>query len=103
MTVKAFIASDAVNLLLDSKWASGKSKADVLFTNRQSVVHYMDRLLLKGLFHRAIRMEKKKKGPPKLDEKEDTNGEEEKTSEKKLRKRGKKEKEPDPETKEVEK
>ncbi|XP_074655419.1 translocation protein SEC62-like [Tubulanus polymorphus] len=97
MPVKSFIASEAVNLLLDSRWAT-KGKSDAIFTNRQSVVHYMDRLLMKRLFHRAIRSEKKKK---KLKDEDDANGEDEK--EKKLRKRGKKEKDTETEAKDSEK
>ncbi|KAJ7379629.1 Translocation protein S62 [Desmophyllum pertusum] len=50
--VEYFIGSNAVNCLLDSKWASGKGGAEILFTNRGSAETYLDRLLIKGFFNR---------------------------------------------------
>ncbi|XP_064641965.1 translocation protein SEC62-like [Lineus longissimus] len=75
MTVKVFIASEAVDMLLESKWSSSKGKGDnILFTNRSSCTKYMDRLLQKGLFHRALRVEKKKKNSK--EDVDETNAEE---------------------------
>ncbi|KAL4221179.1 Multifunctional tryptophan biosynthesis protein [Mactra antiquata] len=77
MTVKCFIASDAVNCLLDSKWAKGKANPDseIVFTDRKSCVQYLNRFIQKGLFHRADKIEsrkekEKKKKKKELEEKE---------------------------------
>ncbi|KAF2361072.1 hypothetical protein FHG87_008173 [Trinorchestia longiramus] len=48
--VDYFYASKAVDVLLDSQWATGK---DAIFTDRQSVVVYCNRLLTHKFFHRA--------------------------------------------------
>ena len=37
------IGSKAVDCLMDSKWASGKGGAEILFTDRVSVELYLDR------------------------------------------------------------
>ncbi|XP_033642090.1 translocation protein SEC62-like [Asterias rubens] len=71
--VDYFTGSKAVDMLLDSKWASGKSSTDILFTDRNSVVQYLDRLLQKGMFHRALKVVKKSK----KDEKKDKEGKKE--------------------------
>merc|ERR1712142_422682 len=55
ITVTCFIGCKAVDCLMHSKWSSTENKTNPLFTNRQSCVNYLDRLLVKGLFHRAIR------------------------------------------------
>ncbi|XP_041377735.1 translocation protein SEC62-like [Gigantopelta aegis] len=60
MEVKCFFASKAVDTLLESKWSSAKMKKDALFTTRASCVTYCNRLLQKGLFHRAEKVERKK-------------------------------------------
>ncbi|XP_014671713.1 PREDICTED: translocation protein SEC62-like [Priapulus caudatus] len=60
--VDYFTASKAVDMLLDSKWATGKGKEELLFTTRQSCVDYLDRLLQKQLFHRAHKVVKRKPG-----------------------------------------
>lgn len=51
--VKYFIASKAVDCLLDSKWAMKTKKDTTLFTNRDSVVQYLEILLQHKFFHRA--------------------------------------------------
>ncbi|XP_042237146.1 translocation protein SEC62-like isoform X2 [Homarus americanus] len=48
--VNYFYANKAVDTLLDSQWATGK---DILFTDRQSVVDYCNKLLKHKFFHRA--------------------------------------------------
>lgn len=48
--VNYFYANKAVDLLLDSQWATGK---DVVFTDRQSCVDYCNKLLKFKFFHRA--------------------------------------------------
>ncbi|XP_027222883.2 translocation protein SEC62 isoform X3 [Penaeus vannamei] len=48
--VNYFYANKAVDILLDSPWASGK---DILFTDRESVVEYCNKLLKHKFFHRA--------------------------------------------------
>uniref|UniRef100_A0A6A7FNJ5 Translocation protein SEC62 n=1 Tax=Hirondellea gigas TaxID=1518452 RepID=A0A6A7FNJ5_9CRUS len=48
--VNYFTASKAIEVLLDSQWATGKQP---LFTDRQSVVDYCNRLLTAKFFHRA--------------------------------------------------
>ncbi|XP_045609956.1 translocation protein SEC62 isoform X2 [Procambarus clarkii] len=48
--VNYFYANKAVDTLLDSPWATGK---DILFTDRQSVVDYCNKLLKQKFFHRA--------------------------------------------------
>ncbi|CAE1281969.1 SEC62 [Acanthosepion pharaonis] len=99
ITVTCFIGCKAVDVLMHSKWSSTENKTNPLFTNRQSCVNYLDRLLVKGLFHRAIRIEKKKSEKTKPKKKikagseEETNLEEEKKSKKD--KKSKKEKESD--------
>ena len=58
--VDYFIASKAVECLLDSKWAKAKKGEDALFTTRESVVDYCNRLLKKQFFHRALKVMKMK-------------------------------------------
>ncbi|XP_064103641.1 translocation protein SEC62-like isoform X1 [Macrobrachium nipponense] len=48
--VNYFYANKAVDLLLDSQWATGK---DIVFTDRQSCVDYCNKLLKFKFFHRA--------------------------------------------------
>ncbi|XP_042353627.1 translocation protein SEC62 [Plectropomus leopardus] len=93
--VDYFIASKAVDCLLDSKWAKAKKGEEALFTTRESVLDYCNRLLKKQFFHRALKVMKKKpekdtkKEKEKEKEKEKTKGDSGKEEEKK----GKKEKE----------
>ncbi|KAM4770684.1 translocation protein SEC62 [Rhinophrynus dorsalis] len=86
--VDYFIASKAVDCLLDSKWAKAKKGEEALFTNRESVVEFCNRLLKKQFFHRALKVMKMKpeKDLKKEKEKEkgksDSGKEEEKKSKK---------------------
>ncbi|XP_033764055.1 translocation protein SEC62-like isoform X2 [Pecten maximus] len=57
--VKTFVASDAIDLLLKSKWAQ-PSKSDILLSDRKSCERFCERLLQKGLFHRALKLERRK-------------------------------------------
>merc|ERR1712038_789385 len=52
MPVQYFVASKAVDMLMESKWGAEKCKDNALFTSRAGCCDYMDRLLQKGLFHR---------------------------------------------------
>ncbi|XP_068137086.1 translocation protein SEC62 isoform X2 [Hyperolius riggenbachi] len=74
--VDYFIASKAVDCLLDSKWAKAKKGEEALFTNRESVVEFCNRLLKKQFFHRALKVMKMKpdKDPKKEKEKEKEKG-----------------------------
>ncbi|XP_034038953.1 translocation protein SEC62 [Thalassophryne amazonica] len=97
--VDYFIASKAVDCLLDSKWAKAKKGEEAVFTTRESVVDYCNRLLKKQFFHRALKVMKKK--PEK-----DTKKEKEKVkcdSTKEEEKKGKKEKKKEPEASEAKK
>ncbi|TSL47689.1 Translocation protein SEC62 [Bagarius yarrelli] len=89
--VDYFIASKAVDCLLDSKWAKSKKPDEALFTTRESVVDYCNRLLKKQFFHRALKVMKKKpeKDPKKEKEKGKSEGgkEEEKKSKKEKEKK----------------
>uniref|UniRef100_A0A672PQU7 Translocation protein SEC62 n=1 Tax=Sinocyclocheilus grahami TaxID=75366 RepID=A0A672PQU7_SINGR len=58
--VDYFVASKAVDCLLDSKWAKAKKGEEALFTTRESAVDYCNRLLKKQFFHRALKVMKKK-------------------------------------------
>eukprot|EP00063_Salmo_salar_P019928 XP_013994763.1 PREDICTED: translocation protein SEC62-like [Salmo salar] len=90
--VDYFIASKAVDCLLDSKWAKAKKGEEAVFTTRDSVVDYCNRLLKKQFFHRALKVMKKK---PEKDMKKDKEKEKEKAkgdSGKEEEKKGKKEK-----------
>ncbi|XP_037075543.1 translocation protein SEC62-like [Pollicipes pollicipes] len=51
--VQYFTAARAVDALLDSPWASGEKKHQIIFTDRQSVVDYLDLMLRHKFFHRA--------------------------------------------------
>ncbi|TKS79602.1 Translocation protein SEC62 [Collichthys lucidus] len=91
--VDYFIASKAVDCLLDSKWAKAKKGEEALFTTRESVLDYCNRLLKKQFFHRALKVMKKK---PEKDTKKEKEKEKEKAkadSGKEEEKKGKKEKE----------
>ncbi|KAG9273922.1 translocation protein SEC62 [Astyanax mexicanus] len=93
--VDYFVASKAVDCLLDSKWAKSKKVEEALFTTRESVVDYCNRLLKKQFFHRALKVMKKK---PEKDLKKEKEKEKEKEkgksdSGKEEEKKGKKEKE----------
>ncbi|XP_042195071.1 translocation protein SEC62-like [Callorhinchus milii] len=95
--VDYFIASKAVDCLLDSKWAKAKKGQEALFTTRDSVVEYGNRLLKKQFFHRALKVMKKKpeKELKKEKGKSESGKEEEKKSKKEIVKdeKSKKEKE----------
>ncbi|KAF7668418.1 hypothetical protein LDENG_00014520 [Lucifuga dentata] len=95
--VDYFIASKAVDCLLDSKWAKAKKGEEALFTTRESVLDYCNRLLKKQFFHRALKVMKKK---PEKDAKKEKEKEKEKVkgdSSKEEEKRGKKDKKKEPE------
>lgn len=77
--VDYFVASKAVDCLLDSKWAKAKKGEEALFTTRESVVDYCNRLLKKQFFHRALKVMKKK---PEKDVKKEKDKEKEKEKEK---------------------
>uniref|UniRef100_A0A3P9LRV0 Translocation protein SEC62 n=1 Tax=Oryzias latipes TaxID=8090 RepID=A0A3P9LRV0_ORYLA len=96
--VDYFIASKAVDCLLDSKWAKAKKGEEALFTTRESVVNYCNRLLKMQFFHRALKVMKKKTEKDVKKEKEKTKSDSGKEEEKK----GKKEKEKKKETKAAE-
>ncbi|XP_053484641.1 translocation protein SEC62 [Ictalurus furcatus] len=87
--VDYFIASKAVDCLLDSKWAKSKKPEEAFFTTRESVVDYCNRLLKKQFFHRALKVMKKKpeKDPKKEKVKGDGGKEEEKKSKKEKEKK----------------
>uniref|UniRef100_A0A4W5RKD5 Translocation protein SEC62 n=1 Tax=Hucho hucho TaxID=62062 RepID=A0A4W5RKD5_9TELE len=78
--VDYFIASKAVDCLLDSKWAKAKKGEEAVFTTRDSVVDYCNKLLKKQFFHRALKVMKKK---PEKDIKKDKEKEKEKKKDKK--------------------
>ncbi|XP_071841443.1 translocation protein SEC62-like [Apostichopus japonicus] len=59
--VEYFTGSKAVDFLLDSKWASGAKKTPIIFTTRESVARYLDVLLQKGFYLRALKVAVKKK------------------------------------------
>ncbi|TRY81967.1 hypothetical protein DNTS_030977 [Danionella cerebrum] len=83
--VDYFIASKAVDCLLDSKWAKAKKSEEAVFTTRE--------LLKKQFFHRALKVMKKK---PEKDVKKEKEKEKEKTksdSSKEDEKKSKKDKE----------
>uniref|UniRef100_A0A3B4A3S1 Translocation protein SEC62 n=1 Tax=Periophthalmus magnuspinnatus TaxID=409849 RepID=A0A3B4A3S1_9GOBI len=91
--VDYFIASKAVDCLMDSKWAIAKKGEEAVFTHRDSVVDYCNRLLKKQFFHRALKVMKKKpeKDVKKEKEKEKVKGDSGKEEEKKSKKDKKKE------------
>ncbi|OCT56523.1 hypothetical protein XELAEV_18004742mg [Xenopus laevis] len=109
--VDYFIASKAVDCLLDSKWAKAKKGEEALFTNRESVVEFCNRLLKKQFFHRALKVMKTKPEKEVKKEKEkdkgktDSGKEDEKKSKKDAPKeeKSKKEKKKEPEKEEVKK
>ncbi|KAM3835196.1 translocation protein SEC62 isoform 2-T2 [Vipera latastei] len=72
--VDYFIASKAVDCLLDSKWAKAKKGEEALFTTRESVVDYCNRLLKKQFFHRALKVMKMKPDKDTKKEKEKEKG-----------------------------
>ncbi|KAF0314134.1 Translocation protein SEC62 [Amphibalanus amphitrite] len=51
--VEYFTASRAVDVLLDSPWATDSERQPALFTDRQSVVDFLDGMLRRKFFHRA--------------------------------------------------
>ncbi|XP_072428213.1 translocation protein SEC62 isoform X3 [Chiloscyllium punctatum] len=105
--VDYFIASKAVDCLLDSKWAKSKKGEEAVFTTRESVVDYCNRLLKKQFFHRALKVMKKKseKEIKKEKGKNDSSKDEEKKSKKEVSKdeKSKKEKKKDSEKEETKK
>ncbi|KAK7944718.1 hypothetical protein WMY93_000446 [Mugilogobius chulae] len=86
--VDYFIASKAVDCLMDSKWAKAKKGEEAVFTTRESVVDYCNRLLKMQFFHRALKVMKKKpeKEVKKEKEKEKLKGDSSKEEEKKSKK-----------------
>ncbi|XP_076364988.1 translocation protein SEC62-like [Tachypleus tridentatus] len=69
--VEYFIASKAVDCLLDSPWSTGKDKTEILFTTRDSVADYMDMMLRHKFFHRARKIFVQKEGKKKKKEKDE--------------------------------
>ncbi|XP_029471214.1 translocation protein SEC62 isoform X3 [Rhinatrema bivittatum] len=63
---------------MDSKWAKAKKGEEALFTTRESVVDYCNRLLKKQFFHRALKVMKMKPEKEKEKGKTDSGKEEEK-------------------------
>ncbi|XP_069753630.1 translocation protein SEC62 isoform X2 [Narcine bancroftii] len=102
--VDYFVASKAIDCLLDSKWAKAKKGEEDVFTTRESAAEYCNRLLKKQFFHRALKVMKKKseKEIKKEKGKSDSNKEEEKKSKKEMVKdeKSKKEKKKDSEKEE---
>ncbi|KAF3698778.1 Translocation protein SEC62 Translocation protein 1 [Channa argus] len=101
--VDYFIAFKAVDCLLDSKWAKAKKGEEALFTTRESVLDYCNRLLKKQFFHRALKVMKKK---PEKDTKKEKEKDKEKNkgdSSKEEEKKGKKEKKKESEAAETKK
>ncbi|XP_061835830.1 translocation protein SEC62 [Nerophis lumbriciformis] len=84
--VDYFIASKAVDCLLDSKWAKAKKGEEALFTSRDSVLDYCNRLLKKQFFQRALKVMKKKSEKDKKS-KGDSGKEEEKKAKEKNKKK----------------
>ncbi|KAM4693328.1 translocation protein SEC62 [Discoglossus pictus] len=88
--VDYFVASKAVECLLDSKWAKAKKGEEALFTTRESVVEFCNRLLKKQFFHRALKVMKMKPDKDVKKEKEkgktDSGKEEEKKGKKDISK-----------------
>uniref|UniRef100_A0A8C0GP26 Translocation protein SEC62 n=1 Tax=Chelonoidis abingdonii TaxID=106734 RepID=A0A8C0GP26_CHEAB len=84
--VDYFIASKAVDCLLDSKWAKAKKGEEALFTTRESIVDYCNRLLKKQFFHRALKVMKMKPDKDTKKEKEKGKTESGKEDEKKSKK-----------------
>nr|XP_056705877.1 translocation protein SEC62 [Euleptes europaea] len=72
--VDYFIASKAVDCLLDSKWAKAKKGEEALFTTRETIVDYCNRLLKKQFFHRALKVMKMKPDKDIKKEKEKEKG-----------------------------
>ncbi|GAB6019098.1 Translocation protein S62 [Chamberlinius hualienensis] len=74
--VNYFIASKAVDVLLDSPWATAKKSQEALFSSRQSIIEFLNTLLHHKFFHRARKIviskdiKKKKKKDESGDEKE---------------------------------
>lgn len=67
--VDYFIASKSIDCLLDSKWAvKGKNNEEPLFTTRESVVAFMQKMLTHQLFHRAKAIIVSKKDKKRLDD-----------------------------------
>ncbi|CAH2247565.1 translocation SEC62 [Pelobates cultripes] len=101
--VDYFIASKAVDCLLDSKWAKAKKGEEALFTNRESVVEFCNRLLKKQFFHRALKVMKmkpekeikkeKEKGKTDSGKEEDKKSKKEVVKEEKVKKEKEKKKE----------
>ncbi|NXE05600.1 SEC62 protein, partial [Lophotis ruficrista] len=111
--VDYFIASKAVDCLLDSKWAKAKKGEEALFTTRESVVDYCNRLLKKQFFHRALKVMKmkpdkdtkkeKEKGKPESGKEEEKRSKKESGKDEKNKKEKEKEKKKDGEKEECKK
>lgn len=56
-----FQGSKAVDLLMESKWKTGAKKTEILFTNRNTCINYMQDLMNKGMFWRARKLVPKRK------------------------------------------
>eukprot|EP00794_Sanderia_malayensis_P015190 gene15190-16757_t len=65
-----FTGSKIVDLMLDSKWATGKiKKSAIKFTDRDSTYDLLDKMIMLGLFSRVHRIYKEKSKKDKKDEK----------------------------------
>ncbi|KAG1673589.1 Translocation protein SEC62 [Nymphon striatum] len=85
--VEYFIASKAINVLLDSQWASGAKNTPNIFTDRESVERYLDIMLQKKFFHRAKKFVQKDSKKPK--KKDDDTADERKSGKEEEKKSGK--------------
>jgi len=81
--VDYFIGSKAVDTLIESKWGTGKSGAEVLFPNRDAAILYLDKLLGLGFFSHVNRIKKKKKSDEKDKESKEKDGKEKETEKEK--------------------
>lgn len=81
--VEYFTGSKAVDFLQDSKWASGKGNTDIIFSDRESIAHYLDGLLWKGLFYRALKVVSKKSKKEGKEKEEGSSKKEKKTKKEK--------------------
>uniref|UniRef100_T1IL68 Translocation protein SEC62 n=1 Tax=Strigamia maritima TaxID=126957 RepID=T1IL68_STRMM len=95
------LASKAVECLLDSPWATNKKGKEALFTSRESVIEYLNTMLIHKFFHRAKKIlisQRDVKTKKKLKDQDDSSNPNDKEEKKSVEKK-KKEKEKDNESK----
>uniref|UniRef100_UPI00358E2632 translocation protein SEC62-like n=1 Tax=Myxine glutinosa TaxID=7769 RepID=UPI00358E2632 len=89
--VEYFTGSRAVDVLLESDWATGRKGAPLLFTSRDTAVHFCNKLLQREYFSRGLKIARKSEREKEGKREDEKKGK----KDEKVRERGKEKKDKD--------